>query len=451
MAPVLRRHEISVLPLSRRRFLTGAAALAAAGTLASCALPGTTRSGGGPPGRGAGGPAAAPALTGAPATGTLSFAHWRGEDRAVLDAIIAGFVKENPDANVRQDISPSSDYQSTALLKVRRGGTGDVFTAFRGAQFVDMVAAGLYADLSAQAFTDNYLPKLVRVGRDAQGNQLGLPYQYVFNMPLVNTDLLGRAGAAEAPKDWDGFLALCERLKGLGVAPIAWPGGEPGNAGQLLNAMVMNNAPTDDMFTAIEAGTAKATDDWFLTTLGQYAQLAPYFQGGALGASSEPCQQLFASGGAAMLATGTFHLTAVRKLGATFPIDLVAPITVPAASARHRGVANATFIVGVSTTSPQQEAATRFVEYLSRPDVAGAYANGTVQHSTVDGVTYTNADLRATARWLDVPVIQAPRFQFTNLDIRSAVENACVEVVRGVPPEQAAEKAQVTVDQKRPR
>src|SRR3712207_9382807 len=70
-----------------------------------------------------------------------------------LDEIIAGFVAENPDASVRQDITPSGDYQSTALLKIRQGGTGDVFTAFRGAQFVDMVGAGLYADLSDRKST----------------------------------------------------------------------------------------------------------------------------------------------------------------------------------------------------------------------------------------------------------------------------------------------------------
>lgn len=433
-------------PLSRRHFLTG---LAATGVLAGCALPGTVRSGGGPPGGGgASGPAPVPAPAG-PASGELSFAHWRGEDREVLDRIIAAFVAENPDASVRQDVSPSNDYQSTALLRIRRGGTGDVFTAFRGAQFVDMVDAGLYGDLSAQPFTDNYLPKLVRSGRDGNGNQLGLPYQYVFNMPLVNTDLLAAAGASAAPADWDGFLALCESLRGRGIAPIAWPGGEPGNAGQLLNAMVMNNAPFDDMFTRIEAGTARTTDDWYLTTLRQYAELAPFFQEGAIGASSEPCQQLFAAGGAAMLATGTFHLTAVRRLGAAFPIDLVAPITVAADAARYQGVANATFVVGVSTASERQEAAVAFVEFLSRPEIAAQYANGTVQHSTVAGVEYTDPDLRATARWLDADVLLAPRFQFENLDIRSAVENACVEVVRGVPPEQAAEAAQTVVDQRR--
>ncbi|MGA5795246.1 hypothetical protein ACPC27_09945 [Streptomyces cellulosae] len=64
--------------------------------------------------------------------GTVSFAHWRAEDKAVLADLIKAFAKKYPDAGVEQDIAPSADYQSTAL---RRQGskTGDVFTAFRGA------------------------------------------------------------------------------------------------------------------------------------------------------------------------------------------------------------------------------------------------------------------------------------------------------------------------------
>jgi raffinose/stachyose/melibiose transport system substrate-binding protein len=379
----------------------------------------------------------------------LSFAHWRAEDRKVFDEVIASFVRANPGASVRQDISPSNDYQSTALRKVQGGAIGDVFTAFRGSQFVDMVKAGLFTDLSPQTFTDNYLPKLVRGGKDIAGRQLGLPYQLVFNMPVANVALLEKAGVSEPPPDWDGFLAMCEKLKSRGTAALAWPGGEPANAGQLLNAMVMNNAPWDDMFARIESGTAKATDDWFVTTLRQYAQLRPYFQPNATGASSEPCQQLFARGRAAMLATGSFHLGPVRQLGATFPVDMIAPITVPKGKARYQGIYNATFILGVNTGSHHAEAATAFVRHLSTPEVATRYANETTQHVTVADATYTNKDLRATAHWLTAPTLLAPRFQFDDLDMRAAVENAAVAVVGGTAPEQAAEAAQKTVDQRR--
>ena len=43
----------------------------------------------------------------------------------------------------------------------------------------------------------------------------------------------------------------------------------------------------------------------------------------------------------------------------------------------------------------------------------------------------------------------APRFQFTDLDIRSAVENSLVAVVTGSSPEQTAEAAQAIIDEKR--
>src|SRR6478735_4464504 len=301
--------------IDRRRFLTGIGALGTAGALTACVGPTITSRGSAT----AGGPGAStlllPAVDAKPATGTISFAHWRAEDKAVFDTLIATFVKANPQATVVQDISPSNDYQSTALQKIKGGTIGTAFVAFRGAQFVNMNKAGLYAGLGAQPFVDGYYAELIKAGQATSRAQMGLPYQLVFNMPIFNED----AGVSSAPTDWDGFLSLCDKLKSKGLTPIAWPGGEPANSGQLINSMVMNNMPTDTAFADIEAGTRKVTDDWFLATLKQYQQLAPYFEPNSTGTASEPLQQLFASGQAAMLATGSFHISAVRKLGAKFP------------------------------------------------------------------------------------------------------------------------------------
>jgi raffinose/stachyose/melibiose transport system substrate-binding protein len=253
-------------------------------------------------------------------------------------------------------------------------------------------------------------------------------------MPIYNEDAFAKAGVTEAPKDWDGFLSLCDKLKSAGFVPIAWPGGEPANSGQLINAMVMNNMPNDNAFAQVESGQLKVTDDWFVTTLKQYAQLAPFFEPNSTGTSSEPLQQMFASQKAAMLATGSFHIGAVRKLGAKFPIGLIAPITVAADKAKYEGIYNATFILGVNTGGQQQEAALKWVEFLSDPVNAAVYANGTAQHVTP---------------WLTKKTLLAPRFQFNNLDIRNAVESACVNVVGGASPEQAAQQAQTIIDQKR--
>ncbi|MEO7061536.1 MAG: extracellular solute-binding protein [Lapillicoccus sp.] len=436
-------------PIARRRFLQAMTAVGAGGALTACVGPTITRDGS-PAGSAGGGSAQLlPAYDGKPATGPLSFAHWRAEDKAVFDTLIATYTKTNPQATVSQDIAPSNDYQSTALQKIKGGNIGNAFVAFRGAQFQTMVKAGLYAGLGQQGCVDNYFAELIKVGQDSSRAQLGLPYQLVFNMPIYNEDAFAKAGVTSLPGDWDGFLGLCDNLKAKGLVPIAWPGGEPANAGQLLNAMVMNNMPEDNAFAGIEAGTYKVTDDWFITTLKQYAQLRPYFEPNSTGTSSEPLQQLFASGKAAMLATGSFHIGAVRKLGATFPIGLIAPITVAKDKAKYEGIYNATFILGVNTAGKQQHSALAWIDFLSQPENAAIYANGTSQHVTVKNVDYTNADLKHNAGWLTKKTLLAPRFQFNNLDIRSSIEGACTSVVGGADPEQAAAKAQSVVDQKR--
>ncbi|MFE6826036.1 ABC transporter substrate-binding protein [Streptomyces sp. NPDC057690] len=419
--------------------LFGAAGLGLAA--AACAGPG-----GGSGATSSASPAAL-ATSGTP-EGTVSFAHWRAEDKAVIADLIKAFVKKYPDAGVEQDIAPSADYQSTALRRIQGSKTGDLFTAFRGAQFQQIVKAGVYAPLTGTDAVGAYQANLIAPGAQA-GVQYGLPYQLVFNMPLANTDALDKAGHTAAPTDWDGFLQLLDDLKAKGYTPLAWPGGDAANAGQLLNTMVMNNAPTDDAFTKIESGAYKVTDDWFLTTLEQYAQLVPYLQARATGSTTDAVTQLFAQGRAGLLATGSFQMAGVRALGAKFPFDLVAPITTAPGKAKYEGVFNTTFILGVNSASKVQSAAYAFLEFLGDPANAGVYANGTGQHVTVQGVEYTNTDLKAVAPWLTKKTLLAPRFQFLNLDIRTAVENATVAVVGGKKPAQAAEEAQRVIDQKR--
>ena len=434
--------------IGRRRFLHGLGAVGIGGALSACVGPTITSRGSGSASGGADAQVL-PAVNGSPATGKVSFAHWRAEDKEVFDKLIESFVKANPQASVEQDIAPSNDYQSTALQKVKGGTIGTAFVAFRGAQFTNMNKAGLYAGLGAQPFVDGYFAELIKAGQAPSRAQMGLPYQLVFNMPIFNEDAFEAAGVSSLPTDWDGFLALCETLKAKGLTPIAWPGGEPANSGQLINSMVMNNMPTDTAFADIEAGTRKVTDDWFLETLKQYQQLAPFFEANSTGTSSEPLQQLFASGKAGMLATGSFHISAVRKLGAEFPIGLIAPITVAADKAKYEGIYNATFILGVNAAGTGQDAALKWVKFLSDPVNAAVYANGTSQHVTVKNVDYTNADLKHNAPWLAKKTLLAPRFQFNNLDIRAAVEASCVAVVGGASPDQAAEQAQVIIDQRK--
>ena len=421
--------------ISRRHLMALFGAAGAAG-LAGCAGPGST-----------GGESQPTALATGAAKGEISFAHWRAEDKAAFDKLIADFVAKFPEVSVTQDISPANDYQTQALNRLRDGAIGDAFPTFRGAQFQQFVKAGVYTDLSDQTeLLSRYTPNLLDAGK-ADGKQWGLPYQIVLPMPVANSELLADAGVDSAPQDWDGFLNMCDKLKSSGVVPLAWPGGEVGNAGQLLNSMVMNDAPSDDAFTQVEAGTMKITDDWFIGVLKKYAELRPYFQDNAVGTAVEPTQQLFVSRKAALLCTGSYHIGAVRQLGAKFDVELVPPITT-SGKPKYVGTYNATFILGVNSASKAQPAALEWLKFLSDPANAGSYADTTVQHVSVADVDYTNADLAKLAPWLDKKTMLAPRFQFNDLDIRNAVEGSCISVVGGTDPASAAKKAQSVIDQK---
>ncbi|NLE99215.1 MAG: extracellular solute-binding protein [Propionibacterium sp.] len=437
---------------TRRRILQLAGVGVAGTTLAACAGPGASNGGdgdgngnGGDGGNGGEEPGSG-SLDPSLAAGAISFAHWRGEDNEAFAKIIEQLKETYPDVEVRQDITPSNDYQSNALAQIRQGTVGDLFASFRGAQLTTMIDADLLVDLTDTGIADKYEASLVSEGL-VDGKTLALPYQLVFNQPITNEEILEQAGASELPEDWDSYLSLLDSIQGLGITPIAWPGGEMGNAGQLFNCMIMNLGPSDDMCARIEAGDLKVTDDWFLEMLRHYQELIPYFQQNATGTAVEPAQQMFASGDAAMLATGSYHIASTRALGATFPIGMLAPVTAAAGEAKYVGVHNATFALGVSSVSENPDTAFALLDFLSDPAIAGQYGDDTAQFVTVKDVEYTNEDLSHTSDWVQKETLLAPRFQFNNLDIRNAAEGACIEVVGGKSPEQAAEDAQQIIDQ----
>ncbi|AOT03638.1 ABC transporter substrate-binding protein [Arthrobacter sp. U41] len=425
--------------ISRRQAITVFGALGFGATAAACAGPGGSTA--------PGGSAGAVAPSAGNITGKVSFAHWRGEDKVVFDELIKRFAALHNGVEIAQDISTSNDYNAQALQKLRGGSIGDAFATFRGSQFNNFTEAGIYTDLKDSKAASNYQPGLLAAGKSGD-SQLGLPYQVVFPMPMANADLFDKAGADIAPKDWDAFLAMCEKLAASGVIPISWPGGDVGNGGQLFNCMIANNAPVDDMCAQIEQGKLKCTDDWFLKMLRQYKDLVPYLQPNATGTAVEPAQNLFSQGKAAMLATGSYHIAAVRGLGAKFPIELVFPNTSTGGNAKYEGVYNATFILGVNSASKNQAAAAAWIDFLSEPENAAYYANQTAQHVSVDKVDYTNPDLKRLSPWLEKKTALAARFQFQNLDVRNAVEASATAVISGTSPEQAAEAAQKIVDER---
>lgn len=432
------RSSITPRTVSRRSFLAGVGVAGLGAAFGACGGPGA----GNDPETGSGGTAGSGEVS-----GEINFYHWRGEDREVIDQLIASFAEQYPDAAVAQTIDPSEQYQSTAAQKARDGTIGDALTALRGAQFDQFVEQGIFTDLTDSGLAANYNDSLIEAGA-ADGAQYGLPYQLVFNAPLINMDLAEQAGLSEPPRDWDSYLAALEAFRGLGVEPFVWPGNDPANGFQIINSLAMNLLPEENAFAGMETGDYQATDDWWIEALTRFQELSGYFQENFAGAGTDGLLALFAQGQAAILPTGSYQIGQVRDAGAQFPIDLAPVMTNPdGEQPTYEGIHNATFILGINTQAQNPDGARAWLEFLSLPENAAVYANGTAQHVTVADVQYDNPDLEALSPWAERNTLLAPRFQFLNLDIRSAVENSLVAVATGATPEQAAVDAQAIIDQ----
>src|SRR5690606_14143611 len=146
------------------------------------------------------------------------------------------------------------------------------------------------------------------------GQQLALPYQLVFNMPVYNKGMFDELGL-EVPKSWTEFQEMADTLLENDIIPIAFPGADIG-PNQFMNSMPMNNAPDEDIFEKLQNGEESLTNEWWVTTWEgcQLLEQKGYIQPAAPGTSQDSAMARVASEEAAMLATGSYHMAPLLGL-----------------------------------------------------------------------------------------------------------------------------------------
>lgn len=377
----------------------------------------------------------------------LSFIHWRGEDKEVFEDIISQFEEENPTINVEMNIYPSEQYQSNAQQLLRDGSTGDVFTSQPGTQFEAMKKAGLFTDLTDEDFVSKFSEGSLSVGQ-ADGKQLAIPYQMVFNMPVYNKGMFEELGL-EAPSSWSEYQDMADTLIENDIVPVAFPGADIG-PNQTMNSMMMNNATDEDIFQKLESGEESLTNEWWTKTLEdfQFFNENGYFQEDALGTNQDSAMQMVANEEAAMIATGSYHMASLKELNPDLELGFLPPITVEEDEVEYEGIHTATFMLAINSKSEKKEEAKAFIDFLSEPEIASQYANGTGQHLTVKDVEYESEELQNTAHWItDKNTRFQPRYLITESAVEDAVLGSIENVLGGASPEEAAKEAQRIVEE----
>lgn len=161
---------------------------------------------------------------------------------------------------------------------------------------------------------DTFYPELLNEGV-YEGQTYLLPYYVNLNGWWYNAGLFEENGW-KPPATWDELLALCERIKAKGIAPITYQGKYPAYA---LQGFVLPWAISIGGIEALRDAEALKEGAWSSPAFLKAAEMTDelrkrgYFQNGANGMSHTEAQMEFLRGKAAMIPCGTWLESEMKK------------------------------------------------------------------------------------------------------------------------------------------
>ena len=142
-----------------------------------------------------------------------------------FEAATGNTMKESPVGH--------EDFKTDILVRGASDSLPDVFSYWAGARVQFVVDSGDLSpidDMWARDGLDGIVAKAVADSATLyNGARYLIPMQYHYAGMFYNKKVMADAGITEMPTDWEGFMELCETLKGMGIAPIAlgskfrWP------------------------------------------------------------------------------------------------------------------------------------------------------------------------------------------------------------------------------------
>jgi raffinose/stachyose/melibiose transport system substrate-binding protein len=379
-----------------------------------------------------------------PPAGKIEFWHYRPEDKTYFEKIITDYEKKYPGTTITQVIKATTDYNATARVQILANNKAAIFAAARGSVYNDFLKSGLPADLTNERFVKrNLIAKGLGAGT-VQGKVLAIPYHYLFNNPVYNTELWAKE-KWEIPKNLTGWVAWCKDAKGKGYVPLAWPGATRGQAAQISNSAFMNSAADyntlADNLADLNTGKTDLTSTWFKGVADIYVKLrtAGCFPDNPTGVTEAAAYNLFATGKSPILPTGTFSMGSIKALAPalTGKMQLMSMVLTDG-KVLAEGIMNNTFNLMVnSKSSPtDQRIAKSFLSYLATGSVAGYYATASTQHVNVLNADYSsNVDLVNTSAFQAKNTMLAPRFLILNDAVSNLVQDALIQIVGGKSPD----------------
>jgi multiple sugar transport system substrate-binding protein len=292
-------------------------------------------------------------------TGPTNLTVWAmGAEGDNLKTIASDFTKANPNIKVTVQAIPWSDAQSKLLTAIAGGQTPDI-SQIGTTGMAQFAKTGALAPTPASINKNNFY-KSAWDTTVVNGTSYGVPWYADTRLLFYRTDIAAKAGITSAPKTWSDLLAMAKAMQQKGGAKYGI---------SLLNNDWEELAP----FIYQDGGNLANGNKYTLNTTQTIDALNYYkeFFAQGLTPSSEPTGfdpvQSFVQGQTPMLFSGAYIMSQIATEGGSAMNGKWAVAPMPGK------VNNDSFIGGgdmaVFKNSPHQDAAWKFIQYVSQPEV----------------------------------------------------------------------------------
>lgn len=383
---------------------------------------------------------------------TITFGNWRVEDAALWEEnVIPAFEKAHPDIKVTYQPTGTDDYNATIQSQIESGTGPDVIMCRPFDVNRAWIEDGYFDDLSGIDNIDGFTDTALAAWQGADGNPYCVPIASVLAGFYYNKTIFDELGL-ETPTTMDEFWDVLDAIKEDGTyQPLALGTADGWQLSyNVLDSIGPNYWKGEDGRLGLIDGTQKLTDEPFVDAFAAVEDLKDYLPDGYQSITYEDQMQLFTLGQAAIMADGSWDVTAATATG--LDVGVFGPPAVDEGDQRYlqempdQGV-------GLNADSKNNEAATTFLEWLGSADFQAIYVDkvpGFFSMGT-EPVEYTNplaqefADLKTDA--LLTPRLQLDRLSAGNPPLDDNTWAVLQTMMNdGVSPEDATSKLQTDLD-----
>lgn len=385
---------------------------------------------------------------------TLTFWSWLPTNDQ-SEEMIAGFESENPGIKIEYIRTEQEDFFEKLQVAMASGTGPDLYGMTTGSMMeqyakfsVDMKEA---ADTYWPEWKDNINQNAVEQCTTEDGTVAGMPLLIAGMTTLMyNKTLMDECGIEKVPTTYEELLDAAAKAKAKGYVCVA-----AGAADDWINSdwfIQASNEFEEGAVYEAEAGEREWTDQCFVDTMKAWKKLFTdgVFEDGALGVATYPDarDQYFFARKAVFFMTGSWHLGPTSpsnseiqgtEIGNQGDVIGMEPFPSVSESGAQLATSGVDVMICMNKDCEQQEAAMKFIEYLSNGAGQQYWVNYLQGSPVSNNISYTGAiDGELQQQSIDnvnnYVAGAAGSRKLSNSEIETAIQVAMQNVAAGADP-----------------